>query len=208
VPRRSGIFRSGAPYDYGFSFDEVPKTLDLEVLGLAMNIVGYFNFASFQNRMICRPAHWDPNSGACDEVVAYVQDVGGALGGPMAFHVKGEPTGSRLVHPRADFVTFLHGHVFRDPKSCTLQYSVGPVRGVSEAARAFLAKRIEGRLGREELKLIFEKAKIQRLDKTANDLVAKIDNLQPGPDLDRAVQYLWADEMVKRFNEILNRRCG
>jgi hypothetical protein len=208
VPKRSGIFRSGALYDYGFGFDEVPKTVELEALGLAMNIVGYFNFASFQNRLICRPAHWDPNTGACNEVIAYVQDVGGALGGPMAFHVKGEATGSRLVHPRADFVTFLHGHVFRDTRTCTLYYSMGGVRQVSEAARLLLADRIKGRLTREYVRLIFEKAKIQHLDKTANDLVAKMDNVQPGPDLDAAVQYLWADEMMKRFNEVLNRRCS
>jgi len=208
VPKRSGIFRSGALYDYGFDFGEVSKTTELEVLGLAMNIVGYFNFAAFQNRLICRPGHWDRITGACDEVIAYVQDVGGSLGGPMAFHVKGQETGSRLVHPRADFVTFVHGHVFRDPKSCTLYYSMGPVRGVSEAARSLFAKRIQGRLTREYVRLIFEKAHIEHLDKSANDLVADMDNLQPGPELDAKVQYLWADQMMKRFDEVLNRRCN
>jgi 5-methylcytosine-specific restriction endonuclease McrBC regulatory subunit McrC len=85
---------------------------------------------------------------------------------------------------------------------------MGGVRRVSEAARALMAKRIQGRISREELHMIFAKAKIQHLDKTANDLVARLDKIGPGPDLDEAVQYVWADEMMKRFNEILDRRCN
>ena len=208
VPKRSGIFGSGALYDYGFAFDELPQNLELEVLGLAMNIVGYYNFASFQNRLICRPGHWDASSGVCNDVVAYVQDVGGALGGPMAYHVQRQATPSRIVHPRADFITFLHGHVFRSPTKCELYYGVAGVRQVSETARSLMARRIQGRLGREQLHIIFEKARIQHLDKTANDLVGRITDLEPGPNLDQAVQYVWTDEMMKRFNEILNRRCA
>jgi hypothetical protein len=45
------------------------------------------------------------------------------------------------------------------------------------------------------------------MEAQVNAAVAMQSNLQPGAELDRGVQLLWADEMLKRFGEILARRC-
>lgn len=81
------------------------------------------------------------------------------------------------------------------------------MKNVSEAARQMMDERIRGRLGREQLRIIFEAANIHRMEAQVNARLAAQSNLPPGPELDCGVQLLWADVMLKRFDEILTGRC-
>lgn len=216
VPRSRGPFGLGGKYDHGFGFDEIGELLpglprarriDAEVMAIALNIVGYNNTHSYQNELVCRRGQWDKRSGECSSVVAYVSDVGGSLGGANAFRIKGEDRPEMLRFPRGDFVTLSQGAVFADRNFCTLRYPIGAIREVSEPAREAMDARIRGRIGREQLRIIFEAASIHRMESRVNDLVAEQYKLPPGPALDRAVQLLWADEVGKRFDEILTGRC-
>ncbi|HSA54543.1 MAG TPA: hypothetical protein VLE53_02515 [Gemmatimonadaceae bacterium] len=216
VTRRRPPLGMGAEYDHGFGFDElstvpseVPtRWIEAEVLALALNLVGYNNTHSYQNDLLCRRGHWDRTSGACTEVVAYVADVGGTLGGARAFKVAGEPDPEMGLHPRGDFVTFAQGRVFSDPATCTLYYPIGPILQVTEAARSTMAERFRSRLDRERLRIVFEAARIHLMEQRLRDLVAAQYALAPGPTLDRAVQILWADELGRRMNEIETAQCG
>jgi hypothetical protein len=216
ISRGKGILGLGGKYDHGFGFDEIGKTLDdvppsrrveAEVMAIALNFVAYNNTHSYQNDLVCRKGGSDKSTGECTEVVAFVADVGGALGGAKAWWVKGMPKPEMQQHPRGDFGTFSHGSVFTDDTMCTLRYPIGAVRNVSEAARRMMDDRIRGRLGREQLRIIFEAASIQRMEPLVNAGLAARSNLKPGPELDRGVQVLWADEMLKRFAEILTGHC-
>jgi hypothetical protein len=216
MSRSKGFLWFGGTYDHGFGCDEIGKTLsdlpasrrvEAEVMALALNLVAYNNTHSYQNDLVCRTGGWDKASGECTEVVAYVSDVGGSLGGSAAWWVEGMPSPEMKRHPRGDFVTFSHGSVFTDTTACTLRYSIGSVRNVSEPARRMMDERMRGRLGREQLRIIFEAASIHRMEASVNAGVGAQSNVQPGPELDRGVQLLWADEMLKRFGEILTGRC-
>lgn len=216
MSRSRGFLWFGGSYDHGFGFDEIGKTLrdlpptrrvEAEVMAMALNLVAYNNTHSFQNDLVCRKGHWDKVTGDCAEVVAYVSDVGGTLGGSTAWWVEGMPTPEMKRHPRGDFVTFSHGSVFTSASACTLRYPIGSVRNVSEAARQMMDGRIRGRLGREQLRIIFEAASIHRMEPQVNATMAASLPLQSGATLDRGVQLLWADEMLRRFDEILTRRC-
>jgi hypothetical protein len=67
--------------------------------------------------------------------------------------------------------------------------------------------RIRGRLDRERLRIVFETARIHRMEQRLNALVAAEYELEPGPELDRAIQLLWADEIASRLDEVLSARC-
>jgi hypothetical protein len=215
VTRRRSPFGLGAEYDHGFGFDELgpsgpgaeARRIEAEVLALALNIVGYNNTHSYQNDLLCRKGRWDKETGECAEIVAYVSDVGGTLGGARSFKVAGDPDPAMTLYPRGDFVTFAQGSVFNDRATCTLHYPVGPITQVTEPARSIMEERIRGRLDRERVRIIFETARIHRLERRLNALVAEEYELEPGPDLERAVQLLWADEIVSRLDEILSARC-
>jgi len=216
MERPKGVLWFGGKYDHGFGFDEIGNTLgdlpaarrvEAEVMAIALNLVAYNNTHSYQNDLVCRKGGWDKATGECTEVVAYVADVGGSLGGSKAWWVKGMPAPEMKQHPRGDFVTFSHGSVFSDATACALRYPIGSVRSVSEAARGMMDARIRGRLEREQLRIIFEAASIHRMEARVNAGVTAGANVQPGPELDHAVQLLWADEMLKRFGEILTGRC-
>jgi hypothetical protein len=216
MTRSKGFLWFGGKYDHGFGFDEIGKTLvdlpparrvDAEVMAIALNLVAYNNTHSYQNDLVCRKGEWDKESGECSDVVAFVADVGGTLGGETAWWVDGMPSPEMKRHPRGDYVTFSHGSVFADATGCTLRYPIGSVRSVSEGARRIMADRIRGRLGREQLRIIFDAASIHRMEPQVNATVATALSLPPGKELDRGVQLLWADEMLKRFDEILSRGC-
>jgi hypothetical protein len=216
VTRGKGFLGLGGQYDHGFGFDEIGKLLpgwspsrrvEAEVMAIALNLIAYSNTHAYQNDLVCRKGGWDKATGACTEVVALVADVGGSLGGKKAWWIEGMPKPEMTRYPRGDYATFSHGSVFADSTSCTLRYPIGSVRKVSDAARLMLAGRIRGRLGREQLRIIFEAANIHRMEPTVSAMVADSLNLQPGRDLDRAVQLLWADEMMQRFGEVLTGRC-
>ena len=215
VTRRRPPFGLGGEYDHGFGFDELgpfrpgtqARRTEAEVLALALNIVGYNNTHSYQNDLLCRKGQWDKETGECAEVVAYVADVGGTLGGARAFKVAGDPEPDMTLYPRGDFVTFAQGSVFSDLATCTLYYPIGPITQVTEAARAIMDRRIRGRLDRERLRIVFETARIQRVEQRLTALVAEQYELEPGPELDRTVQLLWADEIMSRLQEILSARC-
>lgn len=216
VTRRRPPFGLGGEYDHGFGFDElgvvpteVPsRWIEAEVLALALNVVSYNNTHSYQNDMRCRRGEWDRDSGACAAVVAYVADVGGTLGGARAFRLAGEAEPDMRLYPRGDFVTFSQSRVFSDAATCTLYYPIGPVTQVSEAARSIMADRLRGRLDRERVRIIFEVARIHAMEQRVRELVADQYALDSEPELDRAVQLLWTDEIVRRFDEILSARCG
>ncbi|MEO6444051.1 MAG: hypothetical protein ABIZ91_18935 [Gemmatimonadaceae bacterium] len=216
VRRGSGFLRLGGKYDHGFSFDELnelvsrppeSRRVEVEAHAIALNIVGYNNTHAYQNDLVCRRGKWDKQTGECEEVVAFVADLGGTLGGAKAVAGDDGYVPDMKKHPRGEFLTFSQGAVFRDPASCTLHYPIGRVHRVSEAARAMIDTRIRGRLDREHFRIIFEKARIHRMEKILVDRVAAERKLAPGPTLDRAVQHQWADEMQKRMDEILNARC-
>jgi hypothetical protein len=215
VERRRGFMGLGGAYDHGWSFNEVRQIIsksperrtEAEVLALSLHLVGYHNLHAYQNDLRCRRGAWDKETGICSEPVAYISDVGGTLGGARTLVVEGQQEPKQALHPRGDFITFTFGTLFADPNSCTLPFDFGGIRSISEGARSVLDARIRGRLEREQLRIIFEQASIHRLDKRVNDLVAERYKLRPGPELDRAVQLLWADEMHKRLTRILTVRC-
>jgi hypothetical protein len=216
MSRSRGFLWFGGRYDHGFGFDEIGETLsdlpptrrvEAEVMALALNLVAYNNTHSYQNDLVCLKGRWDKVTGDCAEVVAYVSDVGGTLGGSRAWWVKGMPTPEMKRHPRGDFGTFSHGSVFTTASACTLRYPIGSVLSVSEAARQMMDGRIRGRLGREQLRIIFEAASIHRMEPQVNATMAASLPSPSGATLDRGVQLLWADELLKRFDEVLTRSC-
>ena len=216
ISRSKWFLGLGSRYNHGFGFDEIgtilpdlppARRVEAEVMAIALNLVAYSNTHSYQNDLVCRKGGWDKATGECSDVVAFVSDVGGALGGETAWWVEGMPAPEMKRYPRGDFTTFSHGSVFADLTACTLRYPIGSIRTVSEASRRVMDARIRGRIGREQLRIIFQAASIHRMEAQVNAAVAVQSSLQPGPELDRSVQLLWADEMLKRFGEILSRRC-
>src|SRR5687768_17493549 len=99
------------------------------------------------------------------------------------------------------------GPRFKDPSRCRLLYDIAGVEELSEAGRLALVRRIRGRVGLDELLVIFEKARIHRMDSRVTAMVAAQTGLPPGPELDQRVQRLWAETINKRFLEILEARC-
>ncbi|MGQ0642624.1 MAG: hypothetical protein ACT4P6_17925 [Gemmatimonadaceae bacterium] len=216
VPRRSGFLGLGGRYDHGFGFNEIAqlvatashaRRVEVEVHALALNLVAYNNTHAYQNDLVCMKDEWDKQTGDCRNVVAYVSDVGGTLGGARAIVAPGEDLPDMMDHPRGEFMTFSRGSVFADRATCTLYYKIGGVRRVSEATRQILDQRIRGRLDHDYLRIVFEKAHVHRMEKRVTDRVAAQYKLQDGPELHRAVQRLWADEMYRRLQEVLNARC-
>jgi hypothetical protein len=192
VPRRSGFLGLGGEYDHGFGFDEVAKVtqtspahrVEAEVMALALNVVGYHNLNAYQNDLRCSKGKWDRETGVCAHPVAYVSDVGGTLGGAKAYMVKDGERPEMSRHTRGHYITFSQAAVFSHKRSCSLHYPIGGVSQVSEAARKLLADRIDGRIGREQLRIIFEAASIHRADKHLRDLVIKEVELPAGEELD------------------------
>ena len=216
VDRKRGWMGLGGGYGHGFAFGELEglaesgspqQKVDTEVLVAALNIVAYNSPSSYQNELVCRAGKWDKKTGVCTESVAYVQDVGGTLGGEKARSLAGLPKSEMKNHPRGDWATFSQEGVFRDAARCTLFYEIAGVEHLSEAGRQAVQQRIRDRIGLNELLVIFEKANIHRMDPHVNRLVGTKLGLAPGTELDRAVQRLWAEEFDKRFKEILQVRC-
>lgn len=215
TPRRDGFLDLGGRYDHGWSFREIghyaksspERRLEAEVHALALNIVAYSNFHSIQNDLRCAAGAWNREDGRCEDAVAYVSDIGGTLGGRSAVIPEGDDRQVMKSYPRGDFITFSAGSVFADTATCKLQYPIDDVEHVSDPAIRFLAERIQGRLTRDRLLIIFEAAGIHRLESHVNELIARRLELDPGPKLDRAVQMAWADELHRRLQQIVAARC-
>lgn len=216
IARRRGWMGLGGGYQHGFAFGELEglatlsteRRIATEVLVAALNVVAYNSLSSYQNELLCRKDKWDKESGVCEESVAYVQDVGGTLGGEKARPLSGVPESEMKDHPRGDWPTFSQEGAFRDSESCTLFYEIAGVERLSEAGRLAFAKRVRGRLGIEELTLIFEKARIHRMDSRVTRLAAARSGLAPGRELDRYVQRMWAQEIDRRLRQIIGGRCA
>lgn len=86
-------------------------------------------------------------------------------GGAKAYWVKGMPTPEMKRFPRGDYATFSRGSVLSNRSACSLRYPIGSVKNVSEAAREMMDERIRGRLGREQLQIIFAAASIHRMSR-------------------------------------------
>ena len=216
VDRRRGWMGLGGGYGHGFAFGELEglrasgtpeRKSEIEAMVVALNIVAYNSPSSYQNELVCRPGKWDRDTGVCTESVAYVQDVGGTLGGEKARSLPGVPPSTMKNHPRGDWPTFSQDRVFRDAGRCRLLYDIAGVEELSEAGRLAIDRRIRGRVGLDELLVIFEKARIHRMDSRVTAIVAAQTGLPPGPELDRAVQRLWAETINSRLQEILDARC-
>jgi hypothetical protein len=216
VERRRGWMGLGGGYGHGFAFGELEglaasgspqRRTEIEVLATALNIVAYNNLSSYQNELVCRRDNWDRETGVCTESVAYVQDVGGTLGGERARSLPGVPASEMKNHPRGDWPTFSQERVFRDAGQCTLFYEIAGVRQLSEAGRQSLDQRIRDRVGMDELLVIFEKANIHRMDSRVTALAAARSGLPRGPELDRYVQRMWAEAIDSRLREVLDARC-
>jgi hypothetical protein len=215
VPRRRGWLGLGGGYDHAFSFGELEglatrspeRRVATEVLAAALNVVAYNSFSSYQNELVCRPGKWSKDTGECTESVAYVQDVGGTLGGERARALPGVPGTRMKDHPRGDWPTFSQERVFSDPQRCVLNYEIAGVDRLSEAGRAALERRIRGRVGLDELLVIVEKANIHRMDSRVTQLAATRSGLPNGRALDRHVQRMWAQAFNQRLREILEARC-
>jgi hypothetical protein len=216
VDRGKWYLGIGGTYGHAFSFGELAglaasgsteRRIETEVLAAALNIVGYNNLHAYQNELVCRKDKWDKESGVCEESVAYVQDVGGTLGGKRARILPDVPKSEMKNHPRGDWPTYSQERVFKDAGRCRLFYDIAGVEELSEAGRLALDRRIRNRLGMRELLVIFEKANIHRMDSRVSRLAASRSGLPPGQELDRRVQYLWAEEVDKRLREILQARC-
>jgi hypothetical protein len=157
--------------------------------------------------MVCLKDEWDKETGACEATMVYIQDVGGTLGGKRAHSLPDVPKSQMKNHPRGDWPTYSQERVFKDAGRCRLFYDIAGVEELSEAGRLALDRRIRNRLGMRELLVIFEKANIHRMDSRVSRLAASRSGLPPGQELDRRVQYLWAEEVDKRLREILQARC-
>jgi hypothetical protein len=110
-------------------------------------------------------------------------------------------------HPRGDWPTYSQDRVFRDADQCTLSYEIAGVDQLSESGRQAVDRRIRGRVGLEELQLIFEKASIHRMDPRVTAIAAAQSGLSPGPELDRYVHRMWAGAVDRRLRELLDTRC-
>ncbi|HEX9563572.1 MAG TPA: hypothetical protein VF981_06365 [Gemmatimonadaceae bacterium] len=216
VDRRRGWLGLGGGYGHGFAFGELEglaasgtteRRIATEVLVTALNIVAYNSPSSYQNELVCRRDKWDKVTGLCEESVAYVQDVGGTLGGEKARTLRGVPDSEMKDHPRGDWPTFSQERVFRDAGRCSLFYEIAGVEELSESGRLALDRRIRGRVGMPELLRIFEKASIHRMDSRVTRLASARTGLPPGAELDRHVRLMWAEAVNDRFNEILQARC-
>jgi hypothetical protein len=215
VDRRRGWMGLGGGYGHGFAFGELEglaesgaqRRIDTDVLVAALNIVAYNSPSSYQNELLCRSGKWDQETGVCTESVAYVQDVGGTLGGEKALSLPGISRSTMKNHPRGDWPTFSQERVFRDADRCTLRYEIAGVEHLSEPGRKALDRRIRGRIGSRELLVIFEKANIHRMDSRLTAFASARSGLRPGPALDRYVQRMWAEAVDSRLREILNTRC-
>ena len=216
VDRRRGWMGLGGGYGHGVAFGELEglaesgspqRRIDTEVLVGALNIVAYNRPSSYQNELVCRSDKWDRDTGVCTESVAYVQDVGGTLGGEKARSLSGVPESAMKNHPRGDWPTFSQERVFRDASRCGLFHEIAGIEELSEAGRLALDRRIRGRVGMEELLVIFEKANIHRMDSRVTALAAARSGLPRGPELDRYVQRMWAEAIDGRLREILDARC-
>lgn len=217
VGRRRGWLGLGGSYGHGFGFGELEnlagsgdkdRRIATEVLATALNIVGYNNLHAYQNEMVCRKDKWDKDTGVCEESVAYVQDVGGTLGGRRARALPGVRKSGMTNYPRGDWPTFSQEGVFGDAARCRLFYEIAGVDELSEDGRLAFDKRIRGRVGMEELLVIFEKANIHRMDSRVTELVATQSGLPPGRELDRRVQRLWAEEIDRRLREVQQASCS
>jgi hypothetical protein len=217
VERRRGWMGMGGGYGHGFAFGELEglrasgtrqRKSEIEVLVTALNVVAYNSPSSYQNELLCRSEKWDRETGVCTESVAYVQDIGGTLGGEKARSLPGVPESTMKNHPRGDWPTFSQGRVFRDASRCRLFYDIAGVEELSEAGRLAFARRVRGRVGLNELLVIFEKAKIHRMDSRVTAYAAARSGLPRGPRLDRYVQRMWAEAVDSRLREILNARCA
>ncbi|MGQ0764383.1 MAG: hypothetical protein ACT4OZ_01790 [Gemmatimonadota bacterium] len=210
VAGRDGFLGLGGRYDHGWSFREIGQTrnpVEVEMQALALNLVAYNNLHSVQNDLRCRRGAWDPADGTCGDVVAYVSDVGGTLGGRAPVNTEGASRPVMPSYPRGDFITYAAGAVFSDRPSCRLFYEIADVEHVSEKARGEFAGRIRSRVGREQLRAIFEAASIERMDGYLRGLVAARYDLSPGEVLDSAVRMTWVEELEKRMAEIVDGRC-
>ncbi|HEX6314981.1 MAG TPA: hypothetical protein VFZ73_08985 [Gemmatimonadaceae bacterium] len=216
VARKRGWMGLGGGYDHGFAFGELEglaasgssqRRIDTEVLVTALNVVAYNSPSSYQNELICRPGKWDRETGICTSSVAYVQDVGGTLGGEKARALPGVPKSEMQDHPRGDWPTFSQDRVFDDPRDCTLTYEFAGIERLSEAGRQAFARRVQNRLGLQELLVIFEKANIHKMDRRVTTLAAEQSGLPRGEALDRYIQGMWAEAVDERLNEVLNARC-
>lgn len=216
VPRKRGWMGLGGWYDHGFAFGELEglaasgspqRRIDTEVLVTALNVVAYNSPSSYQNELVCRPGKWDKQSGVCSATVAYVQDVGGTLGGEKARSLPGVPASEMKNHPRGDWATFSQDRVFDDPRDCTLTYEIAGIERLSEAGRQAFSRRVQDRMGLQELQVIFEKANIHKMDPRVTALAAEQSGLPPGEQLDRYVQRMWAEAVDNRLKEVLNARC-
>lgn len=215
VDRKRGWMGLGGGYSHGFAFGELEglatqspqRRIDTEVLVTALNIVAYNSPSSYQNELVCRPGKWDKETGVCTESVAYVQDVGGTLGGEKAMAIPGIPKSEMKDHPRGDWPTFSQGRVFRDAAQCRLTHDIAGVEQLSEPGRQALASRIRDRIGMDELLVIFEKANIHQMDAGVTAHAAKQSRLPDGPELERYIQRMWAEAVHSRLREVLDARC-
>jgi hypothetical protein len=208
--RGDGFLGLGGRYDHGWSFRDVSRfttRVEAEVHALALNLVAYNNYHSIQNDLRCRNGAWDPHTGSCHDVVAYVSDVGGTLGGVDPVRLPGDDRPVMPSHPRGDFITFAHGSVFDDPARCELRYGVGDVDQVTEEGRKAFVARAEGRIERDHLLTIFEAARIHHMDSHANEYIRRREGLDPDADVAAVVQRAWADALHARLKEIANGRC-
>lgn len=208
--RGDGFLGLGGRYDHGWSFRDVSRfttRVEAEVHSLALNLVAYNNYHSIQNDLRCRDGAWDPDTGSCDDVVAYVSDVGGTLGGVDPVELPGGDRPVMPSHPRGDFITFSHGSVFEDPARCELRYGVGDVDQVTEEGRQAFVARAEGRLEYDNLLTIFKAARIHRMDPHANEYIRQREGLGSDADIDEVVQRAWADALHARLREIANVKC-
>ena len=99
ITRSKWFLGLGGRYNHGFGFDEIGSILpdlapsrrvEAEVMAIALNLVAYSNTHSYQNDLVCRKGGWDKATGECSDVVAFVSDVGGALGGENGLVGRGD----------------------------------------------------------------------------------------------------------------------
>jgi len=131
---------------------------------------------------------------SCSKAQIYIGDIGAILGDGWKY--------KRMSTTKIEYTLWKETPVWADAKTCVAvvhgrpNASLGNVR-VSEAARAFLADGL-AQLSREQLRGLFEAAKVELLQET----------IEPSPGLKRtATADDWAALFQARARQIIDHRC-
>jgi hypothetical protein len=190
---------------------------NIETLLLFGNLIGFHNFVTKQNRLICLDdIKSEDDSRVCAKPVPVMDDMGSTFGNKigssflsniMAMGVQKENTTS----PRGDYAFFAHSSnvVFNKP-GCQLRIKAGSIKHISESVRQEFVRRANLNLTREKMKAILKASQFDIVDLNLREFVRRQDPSKYSEKvaLSDAVLDKWTDVMMKRLDQIKNDRCN